>query len=188
MACRRLWECLLNLLNFLLTLTGLAMVGYGAYLLVEWNTASSAGNDPVSPTSGHPEFSKFGRSMIVTISLSTSILDKLPKACVTLFVTSCFGCIAAVTRNGCCLSFYSFLVALLILVELGAAAFILFDHSWKDYIPADVTGNFDTIYDFLEHHWKIAKWVALGAVVLEISASLPTRKKLLEIFTAGGGT
>lgn len=73
MACRRLWECLLNLLNFLLTLTGLAIMGYGVYLLVEWNTASSAGNVPVSPTSGHPEFSKFGRPMIVTISLSTSI-------------------------------------------------------------------------------------------------------------------
>ncbi|URD82363.1 tetraspanin family [Musa troglodytarum] len=133
MACRRLWECLLNLLNFLLTLTGLAMVGYGAYLLVEWNTASSAGNDPVSPTSGHPEFSKFGRSMIVTISLSTSILDKLPKACG--------------------ISDSSF--------------FMWFCHCLK-YIPADVTGNFDTIYDFLEHHWKIAKWVALGAVVLEV--------------------
>ncbi|THU56778.1 hypothetical protein C4D60_Mb11t20790 [Musa balbisiana] len=134
MAFRRLWECLLNPLNFLLTLTGLAMMGYGVYLLVEWNTASSAGNDPVSPTSGHPEFSKF---IYLFIGVG-----------VTLFVISCFGCIAAVTRNGCCLSFYSFLVTLLIRVELGAAAFILFDHSWKDYIPADVTGNFDMIYDF----------------------------------------
>lgn len=35
-------------------------------------------------------------------------------------------------------------------------------------IPTDETGNFDTIYEFLEDHWDIARWVALGAVVLEV--------------------
>ena len=34
-------------------------------------------------------------------------------------------------------------------------------------IPADKTGDFDMIYDFLKN-WKIAKWVALGAVILEV--------------------
>jgi hypothetical protein len=33
---------------------------------------------------------------------------------------------------------YSFLVLLLILVEAGAAAFIFFDHSWKDVSEASV--------------------------------------------------
>ncbi|CAL9052340.1 tobamovirus multiplication protein 2A [Musa acuminata AAA Group] len=178
MACRGLWECLLKLLNFLLTLTGLAMVGYGVYLLVEWNRVSSSDDDdePISPTGDNPEFLTFGRPMLVAVSLSSSFLDKLPKAWfiyliigigVVLFIISCFGFIGAVSRNGCCLSCYSFLVILLILVELGAAAFIFFDHSWKHIIPVDKTGNFDVIYDFLEENWKIAKWVALGAVILE---------------------
>lgn len=35
-------------------------------------------------------------------------------------------------------------------------------------IPDDKTGNFAMIYDFLEKNWKIAKWVALGAVILEV--------------------
>lgn len=35
-------------------------------------------------------------------------------------------------------------------------------------IPADKTGDFDMIYDFLKKNWKIAKWVALGAVILEV--------------------
>ncbi|KAJ8511364.1 hypothetical protein OPV22_001798 [Ensete ventricosum] len=33
----------------------------------------------------------------------------------------------------------------MMLLQLGSAAFILFDHSWKHYIPADETGNFDMI-------------------------------------------
>lgn len=36
-------------------------------------------------------------------------------------------------------------------------------------IPTDKTGNFDEIYEFLEDHWKIVKWVALGAVILEVT-------------------
>jgi hypothetical protein len=35
-------------------------------------------------------------------------------------------------------------------------------------IPIDKTGNFDMIYSFLKENWKIAKWVALGAVVFEV--------------------
>ncbi|RWV98964.1 hypothetical protein GW17_00038154 [Ensete ventricosum] len=82
MACRGLWECLLKLFNFLLTVTGLAMVGYGVYLLVEWNRVSSSDDDdePISPTGDTPEFLKFGRPMLVAVSLSSSFLDKLPKA------------------------------------------------------------------------------------------------------------
>ncbi|KAL6008316.1 hypothetical protein ACLOJK_033822 [Asimina triloba] len=62
---------------------------------------------------------------------------------------------------------YSVLVVLLILAELGFAAFIFFDHSWKEVIPVDKTGDFEMIYGFLEKNWKIAKWIALGVIVLE---------------------
>ncbi|KAF8412520.1 hypothetical protein HHK36_000488 [Tetracentron sinense] len=198
MACRGCLECLLKLLNFLLTLVGLAMVGYGIYLLVEWKRASDYMSS-ISSTSDNHEFVQLGRPMLLAVSLSTSILDKLSKACtsfpsnaigtvfgslekkillqrfiyvfiavgVILFVISCFGCIGAITRNGCCLTCYSVLVILLILVELGCAAFIFFDHSWEDAIPTDKTGDFEMIYSFLKENWKIAKWVALGAVILE---------------------
>ncbi|KAK2985046.1 hypothetical protein RJ640_016966 [Escallonia rubra] len=181
MACRGCLEWLLKLLNFLLTLVGLAMVGYGIYLFVEYKSASSGDAISISPSSD--ELVQLGRPMMMAVSLSSSILDSFPKAWfiylfagigVILFVVSCFGCIGAATRNGCCLSCptqYSVLVILLILVELGFAAFIFFDKSWKDEIPTDKTGDFDMIYDFLEEHWKIVKWVALGAVILESSLS-----------------
>uniref|UniRef100_A0A2P2KH41 Uncharacterized protein MANES_17G019600 n=1 Tax=Rhizophora mucronata TaxID=61149 RepID=A0A2P2KH41_RHIMU len=174
MACRGCLACLLNLLNFLLTLVGLAMVGYGIYLLVEYMRAY--GDMPVPPVSYDPGLIQLGRPMLMAVSLSERIFDKLPAAWfiylfigvgVILFVISCVGCIGTVTRNGCCLRFYSVLIILLILVELGCAAFIFFDKRWKQEIPFDQTGDFDMIFHFLKENWSIAKWVALGAVVLE---------------------
>ncbi|KAL0913501.1 hypothetical protein M5K25_016966 [Dendrobium thyrsiflorum] len=177
MACRGFLECLLKLFNFLLSISGLAMIGYGIYLLIEWNRfPPGSGDDSISPVSDGAEIWKLGRPMLLVTTLSNSFLDKLPTAWfiyvfigigAILFLISLFGCIGAVTRNGCCLSFYSFLVILLILLELGAAAFIFFDHDWTDLIPHDKTRSFDMIYGFIKENWKIVKWVALGAVILE---------------------
>lgn len=166
----------MKVLNFLLILVGLAMIGYGVYLFVEYKNAAALPDDdtPIPPSSG--EFIQLGRPMLVAVSLGDNIFDKLPKAwfiylftglgAVVLFIACC-GCIGTATRNGCCLTCYSLLVILLILVELGLAAFIFFDKSWKEEIPVDKTGNFDTIYEFLEDHWNVIRWVALGAVTFE---------------------
>ncbi|TYI52356.1 hypothetical protein E1A91_D12G242200v1 [Gossypium mustelinum] len=175
MACRGCLECLLKLLNFLMTVAGLAMVGYGIYLFVKYKDAA----DTVmllSPVGSDQDLIQLGRPILLAVSLSSSIFDNLPKAWflylfigvgVVLFIISCFGCIGTATRNLCCLTCYSLLVILLILVELGCAAFIFFDKSWKDEIPTDKTGDFDMIYEFLEENWTTVKWVALGIVVLE---------------------
>lgn len=169
MGCKGCLECLLKLLNFLLTLLGLAMMGYGIYLFVEYKNESS--NHPHSDN-----MMPFGRPLLMAVSFSGSIFENLPKAWfiylfaglgLTIFLISCFGCIGAATRNGCCLCCYSLLLFLLILVELGVAAFIFFDKSWKEEIPRDKTGDFDMISRFLEKNWKIVKWVALGAVIFE---------------------
>ncbi|EEF34707.1 tobamovirus multiplication protein 2A [Ricinus communis] len=175
MACRGCLECILKLLNLLLTLVGLAMVGYGIYLFVEY-TRAAGGDTLLAPATNDSSLIQLGRPMLMAVSLSDSLVDKLPKAWfiylfigvgLILFVISCFGCIGSVTRNGCCLSCYSVLVILLILIELGCAAFIFFDKSWKEEIPTDKTGDFDMIYDFLKEKWKIVRWVALGVVILE---------------------
>ncbi|XP_022738161.1 tobamovirus multiplication protein 2A-like [Durio zibethinus] len=175
MACRGCLECLLKLLNFVMTLAGLAMVGYGIYLFVEYEKAADTAM-LLSPAGSDQDLIQLGRPMLMAVSLSSSIFDNLPKAWfiylfigvgVVLFVISCFGCAGAAMRNLCCLTCYSVLVILLILVELGCAAFIYFDKSWKDELPKDKTGDFDMIYDFLEENWSIVKWVALGIVILE---------------------
>ncbi|CAD6246755.1 unnamed protein product [Miscanthus lutarioriparius] len=168
MACRGFFECVLKLLNLVVMAAGLAMVGYGAYLLVMWLQ--------VAPPSG--ELVRLGRPLLLLVDASLSDADgtveRLSSAWfifafigvgAILFITSIFGCAGA--RNGCCLSIYSFLIILFILVELGAGGFIFFNHSWKEVIPVDKTGNFDMMYSFLKENWRIAKWVALGAVVFE---------------------
>ncbi|GMH09249.1 hypothetical protein Nepgr_011090 [Nepenthes gracilis] len=175
MACRGFGECLLKLLNLLIMLAGLAMVGYGIYLFVIYEQSSASDSSMVVPVSGD-EFLQPGRPFLISVSLNSSIWDDLPKAWfiylfigvgVVLFVLSCFGCIGTATRNGCCLSCYAVFVVLLILIELGCAAFMYFDSSWEEEIPTDKTGDFDMLYDFLKEHWSIVKWVALGIVVLE---------------------
>jgi hypothetical protein len=175
MACRGFLEWILKLLNFLLTIVGLAMVGYGIYLLVEYKRV--AGYTLTIPSADEDHgLIQLGQPMLMALSLSANIFDNLPKPWfiylfigigAILFVISCFGCVGAMARNGCCLSCFSVLVILLILVELGCAAFIFFDKSWKEEIPIDKTGDFDMIYHFWKEHWNIIRWVALGVVVLE---------------------
>lgn len=74
-ACRGFFECLLRLLNFVLTVAGLAMVGYGIYLLVEWTKISNglAGGSPA-------EVLVLGRPLLEAVPLGDSFLDNLPKA------------------------------------------------------------------------------------------------------------
>ncbi|CAH1415284.1 unnamed protein product [Lactuca virosa] len=174
MACKGFLECLLKLLNFLLTLLGLAMVGYGIYLFVMYKNATDDDMDALPTNEG---LIQLGRPMLMAVSLSSnSFFDHLPTAWfiylfigvgAIVFVISCFGCIGAATRSGCCLTCYSLLLILLILVEVGCAAFIFFDKTWRDEIPTDETGQFDAIYGFLKKNWNIAKWVALGAIIFQ---------------------
>ncbi|XVE57495.1 hypothetical protein DITRI_Ditri04bG0095500 [Diplodiscus trichospermus] len=139
MACRGCLECLLKLLNLLMTLAGLAMVGYGIYLFVEYKKAADT-TMLLLPVLRNQDLIQLGRPMLMAVSLSSSIFDNLPKA---------------------------WFIYLFIGLELGCAAFIFFDKSWKDELPADKTGDFDMIYEFLEENWSIVKWVALGIVILE---------------------
>lgn len=178
MACRGFFECVLKLLNLVVMAVGLAMVGYGAFLLVTWLQVAPLPPPSSSPDAVPPsgELVRLGRPLLLFVdaSLSDGTAERLSSAWfifafigvgAILFVTSIFGCAGA--RNGCCLSIYSFLIILFILVELAAGGFIFFNHSWKEVIPVDKTGNFDMMYSFLKENWRIAKWVALGAVVFE---------------------
>jgi len=143
MACRGFFEGVLKLLNLVVMAVGLAMAGYGAYLLVLWLQVLPP--SPSAPPSVAPsgDLVRLGRPMLllINVSLSDGTTEKLSGAWfifafigvgVILFVTSIFGCAGASTKSGCCLSTYSFLIILFILVELAAGCFIFFDHSWKD--------------------------------------------------------
>ncbi|PPD78586.1 hypothetical protein GOBAR_DD24504 [Gossypium barbadense] len=147
MACKGCLECLLKLLNFLMTLVGLAMVGYGIYLFVEYKRAadvamllSPVGTDQI----------QLGRPMLMAVSLLSSIFDNLPKA---WFIYLFIGVGNIVFTVGG-------------LVDLGGAGMCCF-HILRQKLERNKTGYFDMIYQFLEENWSIVKWVALGIVVLE---------------------
>ncbi|KAK1609019.1 hypothetical protein QYE76_032692 [Lolium multiflorum] len=181
MACRGFFECILKLLNFVVMVVGMAVTGYGVYLLVMWFQLLTPPPEPAPAPAVAPsgDLVRLGRPMLLLLldaSLPDGTVERLSSAWfifaligigVVLFITSIFGCAGASSRSGCCLSTYSFLIILFIIVELAAGCFIFFDHNWKHVIPVDKTGNFDMIYSFLKENWKIAKWVALGAVVFE---------------------
>jgi len=89
MACKGCLECLLKLLNFLLTLVGLAMIGFGIYLFVEYTRADD-NVALVSTLRDGQGLTQLGRPMLMTVSLSDNILDKLPKAWYVAFFFSDF--------------------------------------------------------------------------------------------------
>lgn len=80
MACRGFWECLLKLFNFILTLVGLAIVGYGIFLMVEFSKAPNDDTPAISPVSDDSALIQLGRPMLMAVSLSDNIFDNLPKA------------------------------------------------------------------------------------------------------------
>ncbi|RZC86736.1 hypothetical protein C5167_030090 [Papaver somniferum] len=67
---------------------------------------------------------------------------------------------------------YSVFMAILVLFEIGLGAFVAYDRRWKERIPKDKTGKLNSSYAFIETNWEILRWVALGAVVLEVLALL----------------
>ena len=91
MACRGFLECILKLLNFLLTVSGLSIVGYGIYLFVEWKKSTSGDQpfppDPLSPLTSNSEILALGRPMLLIVSISESIADYLPKAWYVLYLS-----------------------------------------------------------------------------------------------------
>ncbi|CAK8532843.1 unnamed protein product [Lathyrus sativus] len=79
MAFRGCWECVLNLLNSLLTITGLAMVGYGVYLLVQFGKAPN-NSLTIATVSDDQNYLLLGRPMLMVLPLSKKFFDDLPKA------------------------------------------------------------------------------------------------------------
>lgn len=66
----------MKLLNFLLTLVGLAMVGYGVYMFIMYTNAAKGDFEPPNG-----ESVKLGRPMLMAVALSSSsIFDNLPTA------------------------------------------------------------------------------------------------------------
>ncbi|MCL7045161.1 hypothetical protein MKW94_016406 [Papaver nudicaule] len=156
MAKRKFFEFIVNILNYLLLLCGLALVGFGTFHLIKWTKTS---NEFPSDNMKHDLSSAWFLIFFITVGTILSVI-------------SCSGCIGIAAKNRCCLYFYSVFMAILLLSEIGLGAFIAFDRKWKERIPNDKTGKLHSSYGFMVSNWKILRWVALGAVILEVLALL----------------
>jgi len=97
-----------------LNLTGLAIVGYGIYLLVEFSKASDDDTPDISPVSDDSALIQLGRPILMAVSLSNSFFDNLPRAwyvCCSLLAT--FG---PYTLIFCLFLTYSIKVLLLVIL------------------------------------------------------------------------
>ncbi|CAM6008013.1 unnamed protein product [Sphagnum balticum] len=118
-----------------------------------------------------------GRPFLSSGKKSTVGLSDLPKpwfiyaflagGIFTLLVT-CTGHIAAETSNTICLSCYTVIQIVLLLVQFVIAGALVFDHHWREDLPDDPTGELDKVQKFVEENFDICKWVALSVVVLEV--------------------
>jgi hypothetical protein len=77
MACRGFFECILKLLNFVVMVVGMAMTGYGVYLLVMWLQVLAPSPSPAPPPSVAPgaDLVRLGRPMLQLLDASLSLSD-----------------------------------------------------------------------------------------------------------------
>ncbi|WJX49286.1 hypothetical protein P8452_35741 [Trifolium repens] len=165
MAKRPFFEFILQVINLVFTLFGLGTLGYGLICFFKWRQTLPKEihhhilQAVVDPPQQSPDTLPKPWFIYVIIGLGAILL-----------IVSCLGSVGIATTSPCCLLTYCLFLVPHIIVELGAALFIYFDHSWKKVIPKDINEDYYTIYNFVNLHWKVIRWIALGVFILQIIA------------------
>ncbi|KAI4323362.1 hypothetical protein L6164_022975 [Bauhinia variegata] len=146
MAKRPFVEFILQLINIIFTLCGLGILSYGLLCLVKWK------QDPSKKLSTDNAKYMVAHRLLFAIESSKSFSDSLPRA---------WNCIKE-----------PLLFILFFLLEFGLAAFILFKPNWTEVISRDKSGNFHSVYHFMNFHWKVIRWVALAILILQVIAMI----------------
>ncbi|XP_042039656.1 tetraspanin-19-like [Salvia splendens] len=137
-------QSLLKLVNSLLGMAGIAMTIYSLWMFRVWLHTDESMNFPV------PWF------IYTILGLGVS-----------LCVITCSGHIAAETANGCCLYIYMAFVFMIFLLEAAVTTDVFLNHDWQEDFPADATGNFDRLKDFIKDNFDICKWIGLSMVAVQ---------------------
>ncbi|XP_042066179.1 tetraspanin-19-like [Salvia splendens] len=137
-------QSLLKLVNSLLGMVGIAMIIYSLWMFRVWLRTNESTDVPV------PWF------IYTILGIGAS-----------LCVITCSGHIAAETANGCCLFIYMAFVFMIFLLEAAVTADVFLNHNWQEDFPADATGNFDKLKDFVKDNFDICKWIGLSVVAVQ---------------------
>ncbi|XP_020259944.1 tetraspanin-18-like isoform X2 [Asparagus officinalis] len=133
----------LKFLNYLQTFAGAFVLLYSLWMLNDWNRH---GVDKSSAPWFVYTMMAFGVFM-----------------CLIALV----GYIAAGVVNGFCLCSYAVFILILILIEAGLMADLLFNEHWEEDFPHDATEELKSLRAFIEANIDIFKWVAVTLVVVQ---------------------
>ncbi|XP_057964820.1 tetraspanin-18-like isoform X2 [Malania oleifera] len=185
--CRSFLSFLLKFLNFLQTFMGVSIILYSIWMLNQWNhhIPIPSAPSPDSPAPGLPNL----EAMVVSHRIAplnfavdmgsgfdSGLELHLPAPWfiyifmgvgIVLCCITCIGHIAAEAINGCCLCFYTLLITILMLLEGAFVAYIAIDHHWEKDLPADPTGEFESLRSFIEENADICTWVGIVVVVIQ---------------------
>ncbi|KAJ8549581.1 hypothetical protein K7X08_033288 [Anisodus acutangulus] len=126
----------LKIANITIGFMGIAMLIYGIWMIRVWQ--SDAVNSPTSS-----DYAQFPWFIHAFLGVGTA-----------LCAITCLGHIAAHSANSCCLSFYIFLIFVLLLSEIG--------------MGADVIGRrFDDFKDFVNSNDDVCQLIALLCVLIQ---------------------
>ncbi|KAH7421584.1 hypothetical protein KP509_13G064500 [Ceratopteris richardii] len=197
MTCRGFIQLLLKIINFLFILAGLAMIGYGIYMVVTYNSSSSTVSTsppppppltpPPPPPSSEYYFAHHSNALskndinsanadVELVQLRRSLLYKASEYELS-FLSSFWSSIPSAWF------LYTFIGVGVVITLITCSGYIAAATqngcclSCKvvhilQVIPEDSTGELDSIESFVEDNIGILKWVALGIIVVEALALL----------------
>ncbi|OAY26167.1 tetraspanin-19 [Manihot esculenta] len=146
-----LLRSILKMVNSVMGILGIAMVLYGFWMVRVWQrdieeaSSSAYGYDSTAP-------------WFIYSFLSIGI---------TLCLITCIGHVSADSSNGFCLSCYTVIISVLLLLEIAFAADILLNSEWEKDLPEDPTGRFHDFKEFVESNFDVFKWIGLLIVLAQ---------------------
>ncbi|XP_020239110.1 tetraspanin-18 [Cajanus cajan] len=148
---------ILKFLNFLQSFIGISILLYCIWMFNEWD------HRVPPPPLPHP-FPLYFNSINLP---APWFIYAFTGVGVLVLCISFLGCMAAEMINGCCLCFYTLLVAMLLLLEASLVGFIALDSDWEKDIPFDPTGQLDELRAFIEDNIDICTWVGITVLVVQ---------------------
>ncbi|XP_057986289.1 tetraspanin-19 isoform X1 [Hevea brasiliensis] len=155
-----LLRSILKMVNFVMGIVGIAMVLYGLWMARVWQRDIEASSSIDDYDSTAPWF--------IYTFLSIGI---------TLCLVTCIGHISADSSNGFCLSCYTVIIMVILLLEMAVAADILLNSDWEKVLiyqdlPEDPTGRFHDFKQFVESNFDVFKWIGLLIILAQGSCIL----------------
>uniref|UniRef100_A0A7N0U8Z5 Tetraspanin-18 n=1 Tax=Kalanchoe fedtschenkoi TaxID=63787 RepID=A0A7N0U8Z5_KALFE len=192
--CRSFLAFVLKFLIFLQTSIGVCMIMYSLFMLDQRDRHAVPDIPALPPAAASPAPSSpmllnlgnyraiLGVEMVSGMDDEIGLIfSKLPApwfiyafmgmGILTLCI-SCIGHIAAEAINGCCLSLYSLLITIFLLLEAVCVSFIALNHHWKEDLPYDPTGELHDLLSFIETNQDIFKWVGFVELIIQAMSLL----------------